>query len=354
MPKFLLFSDIHVHPHKKSQDRLQDCLECLDWVFQTAKDHKVDAILFGGDLLHDRQKIDTLTYHKVYSILEKYQNECYKTYLLVGNHDMWFANSWSVSSVVPFRALKNFSVIEKTDVKDIAGVNWHFIPYTHDPVTELHVLAPKITNSYLLAHLAVDGAKLNSSGSVADVIIEHDGDMVKIERNLFSAYRRAFFGHYHSHQKLTDTVEYIGSPLQLSFGEAGDEKYVIILDSSNDSLQYIKNDFSPKHFYIKQSEIDNYSKAELQKGFVCILSDDTDDIKKDMAKVEELGVASVQVKKQSKKQDEHAILDAKQLLIDENKLLERYVEQVQNVELDKKKLLEIGYQVMRYEEHEKD
>lgn len=354
MAKFLLFSDIHVHPHKKSQDRLNDCLECLEWVFQTAIEEKVDAVLFGGDMLHDRQKIDTLTYHKVYSILEKFQNCDFKTYLLVGNHDMWFANSWTVSSVVPFRALKNFAVLEKSQSIDINGVNWHFIPYTHDPITELDQLKNQVNDSYLLAHLAVDGAKLNSAGSLADVIIEHDGDMVKVEKNLFGAYKRAFFGHYHSHQKLTSTVEYIGSPLQLSFGEAGDNKHIIILDAKTDTIRYIENTFSPKHIYVKQSEIENYTKDQLEKNFVCILADDTQDIKKDMSKIEELGVSSVQVKKQSKVQDEHAILDAKQLLVDESSLLERYVEQVQNVSLDKNRLLEIGQQIMRYEDCEKD
>jgi len=71
VPKFLLFSDIHVHPHKKSQDRLRDCLKVLDWVFETAIKKTVDFVLFGGDLLHDRQKIDTLTYVETYKILEK-------------------------------------------------------------------------------------------------------------------------------------------------------------------------------------------------------------------------------------------------------------------------------------------
>ena len=82
----MLFSDIHVHPHKKSQDRLADCIKALEWVFEVAKNHNVDAVLFGGDLLHDRQKIDSLTYNQIFNVLEKQQNEKFKTYLLLGNH----------------------------------------------------------------------------------------------------------------------------------------------------------------------------------------------------------------------------------------------------------------------------
>lgn len=192
MAKFMLFSDIHVHPHKKSQERLDDCIKALEWVFKVAEDEQVDAVLFGGDLLHDRQKIDSLTYNKIFNVLEQQQDKKFKIYLLLGNHDLWFATSHSVSSVRPFKALRNFEVIDRTQSINICDCNWHFIPYTHHPIEELEKLKGDIKNSYLLGHLAIDGAKLNSAGSMSDVIIEHDGDMVVIGKDLFHEYKRAF------------------------------------------------------------------------------------------------------------------------------------------------------------------
>lgn len=350
MPKFILFSDIHVHAHKKSQDRLRDCIEALEWVFQTAEERKVDALLFGGDLLHDRQKIDSLTYNQIFNVLEKYQNKKFHTYLLLGNHDLWYATSLSVSSVRPFGALKNYTVIDRTCAKDICGVNWHFIPYTHHPIDDLETLKEQNNDSYLLGHLAIDGARLNAAGSLSDVIIEHDGDMVVVGKDLFHQYKRAFFGHYHSAQKLTSTIEYIGSPLQLSFGEAGEKKNIILLDSDTDTLEYIENTFSPKHFYIRENELENYTNEELSKNFVCLISEQNDqhETKKNMVRViEQLGAQTVQVKKHVTQQEKHAIADAKLLLHDQDKLLERYVEQVENITLDKKKLLEIGTSIVR-------
>lgn len=357
MAKFLLFSDIHIHAHKKSQERLYDCLKALEWVFSVAKEHKVDAVLFGGDLLHDRQKIDTLTYVEIYNVLQKFEKESFKIYLLLGNHDLWFSSKWSVSSVKPFGAIKNIEVIEETCKKNLHGVEWHFMPYTHNPVAELEKLAPVPNQSYFLGHLALDGAKLNSAGSLSDVIIEHDGDMTVIGKDLFNNYKRGFLGHYHSAQKLTPVLEYIGSPLQLSFGEADDEKHLILLESDNDKLTYIENDFSPKHFYIKEEELGGWDKSQLENNFVCLISEqsDTHQTKKNMSKVlEDLKASSVQVKKQSKKQDEHAIADVKLLLSDQDKLLDRYVEQVQDLKLDKSKLLEIGHKIMRFEPNEEN
>jgi len=62
MSKVLLFTDLHIYPHTKSSERLQDCLDVLKWVFETRKEQNINNILFLGDLFHDREKIDIFTY----------------------------------------------------------------------------------------------------------------------------------------------------------------------------------------------------------------------------------------------------------------------------------------------------
>jgi DNA repair exonuclease SbcCD nuclease subunit len=354
MGKFILFSDIHIHPHKKSAQRLQDCLKALEWVFETAKARNVDAIMFGGDLMHDRQKIDTFTYYSTYKVLEKYAKEKFKVYLVVGNHDMWFSNSREVSSVMPFDAIENIEVISKTCSKVIAGMNWHFLPYCHDPIKELKTVAYGCEEAYLLGHISVDGAKLNTAGSLAEVVIEHDNDMVKVKSDIFGCYKRAFFGHYHCQQRLDEKkkIEYIGSPLQLTFGEAGDQKHIIFVDSNSDTIEYIVNDFSPVHLKLSPSECAKLSPEEISKNFICLVTDetcDTNEAKKELQKLVDSGAASVQIKKEHQKMDEHSIKDAKALFEDESKILERYVQQVESSSLDKNKLIEIGHRIMRYE-----
>lgn len=356
MAKILLFSDIHVHNHKKSLDRLNDCLKCLDWCFQQACENQVDAVLFGGDMLHERQKIDSFTFTEVFKVLEKYQNKKFKTYLLLGNHDMWFSSKWTVNSIYPFGSLNNFETVTETKEIKILDSNWHFIPYTHNPVEELSKLPKKnVKDSYLLGHLAIDGSKLNSAGSIADVAIEHDGDMTKVDKTLFTDYIHSFFGHYHSAQKLAKNVEYIGSPLQLSFGEAHEDKHIIILDTSSHKLQYISNKFSPKHFYIKETEIDNYDKETLENSFVCILSDVNMDgvAKKNLEnKLDQLNVSTIQVRQNVKKMDEHVVNDAKSILADENKIVEEYVKQVRTPDMDEKLLIEVGKEVINFQPNE--
>ena len=96
--KFLIFSDVHLHPHKRSTERLNDCLNALNWAFQSAADLNIEYVLFAGDLFHDRQKIDVLTYQKTFEIFDKWVRKFKGIYLLLGNHDMWHTTKWDIRS----------------------------------------------------------------------------------------------------------------------------------------------------------------------------------------------------------------------------------------------------------------
>ena len=112
MARILLFSDIHIHNHKKSYDRLNDCLKALQWVFDTAKRENIKSIIFGGDILHERQKIDIFVYNQIYNILSgNLKGSGINFYCLLGNHDLWFNENTSISGVYPFQSIEGFRVV---------------------------------------------------------------------------------------------------------------------------------------------------------------------------------------------------------------------------------------------------
>ena len=138
MSKILIFSDIHVHSHKKSIERLDDCLQTLNWIFEIAEERGIKNIICIGDLFHTRQKIDVLTYQKTFELFEKYQNS--HVWLLLGNHDMWFENNWSVSSVIPLGVLDHVTVIKEPCDIEIDNFPVCFLPYIKDPIETLKSL----------------------------------------------------------------------------------------------------------------------------------------------------------------------------------------------------------------------
>lgn len=356
MSKVILWSDLHVHPHKKNYQRVEHCLAVVDWVFDTAKKYEVSEILFGGDLFHDRKAIDVPTYQATFQkfyerLTDNFRRDPWiKLYLLLGNHDIWLNEKSTISSVFPFSALPGVTVISGPQRLQIAGASWDFIPFTHNPVEVLAELA-KLPGEpqYALGHIAVNNAVLHGRTFSENITIEHDGDMVKVDANIFSKYKRTFLGHYHVAQVLEHGVEYIGSPLELNFGEAGDEKHIILFNCGSNRCDYIENDFSPKHRKEQITNVDDFlkNKEDLKNGFIKIVYDpttvDTVDalrLRKEIESMDEC--LSFELVPKKIEVDRHQIDDANAILNQGEMALSRYIDQVGDKGLDRDKLLKTG------------
>lgn len=355
MSKVLLFSDIHIHKHKRSESRLNDCLSALEWVFQTATDRSIKNVVFGGDLFQNRQQIEVEAYHLTFKILEKYCSKDHNLWLLLGNHDMWFHDKWDISSVEPFSAIDGITFIDKPCTLEVMGQPVDFLPYTHEPLEHLKSLQKGLKKrkdrKTLVAHLAVDGAQLNTLHNTrSDVIIEHDGEMTRVDADSFAGWDKVWLGHYHGQQKVGPVVEYIGSPLQLNFGEAFQHKHCIIYNLVDGSTEYIRNKFSPQHFIIPESDLAKYN---VDGNFIRLEVNDmgSADLVALKKEVQQMKPGSLEIMPCEKQDNAHVVSDAKAILYKEDEMLEIYVEQVlasasvELASLDKKTLLDIGKQI---------
>ena len=351
MPKALIFTDLHIHAHKQKTDRLQDCLKVLDWCFEQAIVQECQYVLFLGDLFHERSKIDVLNYLRTFEIFSKYENHPIETYLLVGNHDMYHREHWDVNSIKPLSAFKNVHIVEKPSTLPIGNISIDFLPYTERPIEALKELKEgrkKKDLRLLLGHLAVHGAVLNMLyGTTADVVVEYDTGMAIVDPAIFDDWDMTLLGHYHGAQKLNKTVEYLGSPLQLSFGEAFQDKHILVLDLDTLEKTYITNDFSPKHYVLGVDDLPNY---DLENSFLRVVVNDIAakelvDIKLDLIKNKK--VASFDFKQKEKKTEDFEVIEeARAILFKSDEMLAKWLDSLQNnIGLDKTKLLEIGKQI---------
>lgn len=332
MRRALIFSDLHVHAHKGNVDRLHDCLQVLEWIFTLAVQHRCQHLLFLGDLFHERSKIDVLNYLRTFEVFMKHMNgqQPFDAWLLVGNHDTYLKEKWDVNSVKPFTAIQGVHIVDEPSTINIGGLDIDFCPYTENPIKELAKLKKgrdKATLKLLLGHMAVHGAKLNKLyGTRADVIVEYDNDMLPISADIFNDWRQVFLGHYHGAQALNDHVEYVGSPLQLSFGEAFETKHVILLDLETQEKEYVQNNFSPRHYIIEPHDISSY---DLTNHFVRIVGDmsakDIYDLKRTVN--EHYQVATLDFKQRDKKveEDKAVVEGANALLEDEDQMIEAFI-----------------------------
>ncbi len=335
MAKALLFSDLHLHNHKDRVDRLQNCIDVLNWVFDEAAKNDCDYILFLGDLFHERAKIDVRNYLKTFEV---FMNHMIRDaadrdmYLLVGNHDMYHKERWDVNSVKPLSAIPRVHIVETPQQIVLDGLKIDWMPHTDNPVKELAAL--KQTNGgagdILLAHLSVHGALLNLCyGTKSDVIVEYDNDMVTVDASVFDDWKMTYLGHYHGAQMVSDKVEYVGSPLELTFGEAFQEKHLIVLDLQTLEKKYIVNEFSPKHLIVSPKDIadENY---KLDGNFVRLTVDsmsnkDLIDLKRTIAQNHD--VLSLDTKQNEKKaeEDQTVIDNVRAIMMDIEQMLQKYV-----------------------------
>lgn len=330
MAKALLFSDLHLHSHKDSVDRLQDCLRVFEWVFTQATENKCEHIFFLGDLFHERSKIDLLNYVRTTEMIRKYMlDDCpFELWLLVGNHDMYHKERWDVNSIKPLTFYPHIHIIDKPETIEIGGRKIDFCPHTENPPKELEKLKKGRKDlDILLGHMAVHGATLNKLyGTRADVIVEYDNDMVVVKPEIFDPWKKTFLGHYHGAQQLSEKAEYVGSPLQLSFGEAFQKKHLIVLDLDTLEKTYIVNDFSPRHIITEPSDIVSY---DLTNNFVRIVLDnlcskEQSDLRRNILASHK--VATLDFKQKEKKDaEELAVVEgAKAILLDQNEMLKKY------------------------------
>jgi DNA repair exonuclease SbcCD nuclease subunit len=243
------------------------------------------------------------------------------------------------------------TLIAEPSTLAVEGLDIDFLPYTLNPIEIIYSHFRRKAR-VLCAHIAVDDAQLNKLYNVrSEVSVEIEKDMVKVGVDILDGWERVFLGHYHGEQKLNDRVEYIGSPLQLSFGEAFQKKHIVVMDSETLQTEYIENTFSPKHMIIKSDQIDEF---DLNNNFVIIQvpsinSSDIIDMRKNILetkKVQHLEFKELKNRSEDiNKEEIQGKFD-----IAKGDVLERYIVAVGNGGLDRDILLKIGKDICQGEQ----
>jgi DNA repair exonuclease SbcCD nuclease subunit len=342
--KVLLVADVHIHAIKKSNERLLDTINVLKWVFETAHNRDIKHVIIAGDLFQDRAKIDIAAYQWTFETFIKY-GKGLEIYCLLGNHDILHRLKCDISSVWPLSTLPGVHIIDKPCTLSIGNHDISFLPFTIDPAEDLK----KITNTspfkLLIGHLAVSGAKFGYHTS--DVMVEHDGDMTIVDAKVFKDWDQVFLGHYHQCQLVTDNVEYIGSPIELNFGEAFEQKHIISFDVETQEKEYIINDFSPKHYIMNPEEVDEY---DLKDSFVRLEVDNLSaaEVVEYRKKILEKNVISLTIhQKPAKKEEDQQIMnDAMAHIYKADEVIENWIKHQKELEdledLDRDLLIEWG------------
>jgi len=257
--RILHTADWHLGARLVERDRLSEHAAFFDWLLDTLRAEKIDALLVSGDVF-DATNPPQDAVALYFDFLKRLADlKTVKAILTGGNHD-------SASHLnAPRELLKRFDVhvfghAGENNVVDLGAAVVAAVPFLRErdlrqatageTITAVHEQVRTAIRSHYAAqlvacheiaqgrpviamgHLTVLGA--TTSDSERDI---HIGNLGAIGADLFEGFDYTALGHLHRPQKVAglETIRYSGSPIALSFSEAADHKSVVILDIHSDS-----------------------------------------------------------------------------------------------------------------------
>jgi DNA repair exonuclease SbcCD nuclease subunit len=258
--KIALIADLHIHPHGSNSFRLDDCLNAVEQVNDYCSCNGISVLAILGDIFHLRDNVPSISLYKSYQLFEKI-SKTKKIYAVAGNHDAPFKifiqglnNIRHLSSLMETFYDKDYGCVQ------LGGCTFWFLHCIEEYDKTLNILnkiQEEIINNYsnsfnvLCSHLDIGGFSLESGQESKSRLSISD----------FKIFDKVFLGHLHSHQTKSN-VSYIGSPLQLTFGDRNIEHGFVVFDTETHESKFIP--LCCRQFIVHRiDKIDLLSKEEL-------------------------------------------------------------------------------------------
>ena len=212
------------------------------------KEKGVHTVIFTGDIFDNRQILDIQSINDTIRLFRDDMRD-FDVRIVLGNHDLYYENSYDTSSLSILENLPNVKVYRNGIEEDeIIGYRFVFFPWIipdamPEAVKKLEEMANEPDDvkrkTVIVGHFDILGMVMEGKN------VSVDG----MDRNLFfKAARLTISGHYHgqSHVKSTNsTILYVGSPYQMTFNNVGEKHGYWVMESSG-KFSFTENTVSPK------------------------------------------------------------------------------------------------------------
>lgn len=246
--KFAFTADIHLSRYGQDKiedesnlpERLHSIKNALYEIADYCVANDIRVIVIGGDLLHGKSVIYAIAQEIMIEYFEKYQ-DLIIFYVIDGNHDLSGKGETVVSALRPLGNIHNVRWVRFDQTKHLEDDDILFVPYSYNLPNVIKKNKAKI----LISHFGLSEGMLNSGMSIiSDLSVKH----------LRNKYQLVLLGHYHKPQEIIEpgfSLYYVGSPIQLDWGEKNDEKRFLVVDSDTMDIQSIPIQSYRKHIELE-------------------------------------------------------------------------------------------------------
>ena len=250
--RFIHTSDWHLGRAFHQVGLLEAQRAYLDHLVEVVRSEGVDAVLVSGDV-YDRAMPAPETVQLLSESLIRLVDAGAEVVLSSGNHDsaarLGFAAGLLERAGVHVRTsmadLGRPVVIKDTAIYPIPYLEPRLVARdleaepTHTGVLSTVLgrlpaagLVPGTTTSVVMAHTFVTGCA--TTDSERDILA---GGLAAVHPDVFSGFSYVALGHLHGRQQVSDSAQYSGSPVAMSFSEARHTKGSLLVDLSADGAR---------------------------------------------------------------------------------------------------------------------
>ena len=207
---------------------------CYEEVFFPYLDeHDIKHIIHLGDYFDRRKFVNFATLksnreHFIDPMLER----GITMDLIIGNHDVYYKNTNDVNApeLLLFES-DNINIIQEPMVKEYDGVNLALVPLINPENYADSVEFLTTANAdTCMGHFEFEGALM-----MPGMTCQHGLDHSYVKR-----FDKVYSGHFHQKSEFAN-IKYLGSQMQFTWSDYGDEKYFHIFDTDTREMRPIHN-----------------------------------------------------------------------------------------------------------------
>jgi len=219
MSKILCIGDLQFHapkafdlPDADGNWLLDREEETLRWILQYGVDNGIKDCVFLGDVHGEKDRIQNRVKNRLIDIFNDARKSRNLVVVISGNHD---------KRGDAIKYLENYAdVYNEPEVVKIGGISTALVPHisrgTQLDVEMVEEFLKKADAPRVFGHFFVDGFQPPNSRAV--------------DFKLLSKFGLVLLGHQHLFTEITKRMYYLGSIYQEDFGEAGQGKYIAVVD----------------------------------------------------------------------------------------------------------------------------
>lgn len=256
--KTAMATDIHFGGKGNSKKFNADIVDFFEWFIEEAKNRGCETCIILGDWHDSRSSINVLTLNYSLTALKMLNDAFDNTYIITGNHDLFYREKRDVHSLIVGEHLTNITVLDEP--REIGNVS--FVPWL---VEEEWKSCVKSKAKYLMGHLELPGFKMNAMIDCPD----HGG----VNGKHFKNQDYVFTGHFHKRQ-YKDNIHYIGNPFGHNYGDAGDFERGACFLEWDGKPEYVNYERGPRYYNLMLSELlDDVDSIATDNAYIKVTDD---------------------------------------------------------------------------------